>query len=313
MNIIRKSDKKRRRVAAIGMWDGVHRGHRFLIDYLTLEARARGLAATVVTFTDHPRRLVNPESSPMMLDTLDDRLDRLSEAGVDDVVLLEFNKSLRRSTARRFLERLHKSYGIDVLVVGFNNRFGHNRKDGIEDYRRIGDDIGLEIVEAPEYRGSGTHVSSSVIREHLLAGRPEKAAELLGRPFTLRGIVVEGKRLGRQLGFPTANLKPSSSLTIIPGPGVYAGHVTTPDGARRPAVVNVGFRPTVDNSLLVSPDLSIEVHIPDFSGYLYDDEIAVEFAKRLRDERRFKDLDKLRRAIADDVSHLRRWAEGLKA
>lgn len=316
MNVLRKADRRRHRVAAIGMWDGVHRGHRFLIDYLLLEAGNRTLTPAVVTFAEHPKRLVNPEKAPRLLSTLEDRLGLLEDAGVEDVILLTFNNTLRRSTARRFLDRLHKSYGIDVLVVGFNNRFGHNRVDGINEYRRIGDEIGLEVIEAPEFKGSDMHVSSSAIRDQLAAGHVEKAAEMLGRPYMMRGVVVEGNRLGRTLGFPTANLRPSVEEAVLPGGGVYAGYVSTPDGERRPAVINIGYRPTVKAENQTKQDserddrLSIEVHIPNFTGYLYDDEITVEFVARLRDEKRFKSLDKLKDAIAADVKRLEKIVAG---
>lgn len=302
MNIITKADRRRRRVAAIGMWDGVHRGHRFLIDYLLLEGKNRGLTPAVVTFSDHPKRTVSPDDAPMMISTLDDRVDALADAGIEDIIILSFNERMRRQSARKFLERLKKSFGVDTLVVGFNNRFGRDCTDGLSEYRAIGDDIGLEILASPEFKGiKDKHVSSSIIRDHIAGGRVEEAAEMLGRPFMMRGIVIEGKRLGRTLGFPTANLRPSIPNQLIPGGGVYAAYVTTPDGRRRPAVVNIGYRPTVDDPSLVDPELSVEIHIPDYSGYLYDDEITVEFVKRLRDEKQFKNTDRLRDAIAADI------------
>lgn len=308
MNIITKADKKRRRVVAIGMWDGVHRGHRFLIDYLILEGRNRRLTPSVVTFSDHPLRIVDPERAPRLLTAINDRMDLLGAAGVEDAIVLSFNERMRHQTARKFLERLHKSFGVDLLVVGFNNRFGHNRKGSLEEYREIGREIGLEVIGAPEFKGTDEAVSSSVIRDYLAKGDVVKAAELLGRPYTLRGIVVEGNRLGRTLGFPTANVRPTSELTIVPGNGVYAVTVTTPDGIRRPAVLNIGHRPTVsaEHDAAGEGPVSIEVHIPDFTGYLYDDELAIEFDRRLRDEKQFDSLEALKKAIAADVKSLKK-------
>lgn len=304
MNVITKTDKTRRRVAAIGMWDGLHRGHRFLIDFLLREAGARSLTPAVITFSDHPKRLVAPDEAPALLSTLDDRVNSLADAGIDDVILLTFTDSLRHMNARKFLEKLKKNYAIDTLIVGFNNRFGHNRADGLNEYRQVGDEIGLEILAAPEFKDPDSEtVSSSTVRRLLADGNVEKAADLLTRPYMLRGIVVEGKRLGRSIGYPTANLKPCSPNSLIPGNGVYAAFVTTPDGMRRPAVVNIGVRPTVDNpdSADSEPLRSVEAHIPAFNGYLYDDEITVEFVHRIRDERKFKNLDKLKAAIAGDI------------
>lgn len=308
MNIITKADKKNRRVAAIGMWDGVHRGHQFLIDYIRLEGHNRDLVPAVVTFSDHPLRVVDPERAPRLLSSLEDRMEALERAGAEDVILLSFNDKMRHQTARAFLQHLHKSFGVDLLVVGFNNRFGHNRKGSLDDYRKIGSEIGLDVVGAPEYRGHDDVVSSSKIREYIAEGKVEKAEELLGRPYLLRGIVIEGQRLGRQLGYPTANLRPTSENAVLPGDGVYAAFVTTPDGERRPAVVNVGHRPTVSDPA-VPTNVSIEIHIPDFTGYLYDDELAVEFVRRLRDEKKFKNLDQLKKAIEKDIRELKKLTD----
>lgn len=301
MRIITGSDRSTRRIAAVGMYDGVHLGHKFLIDYLRLEAGSRGLTPAVITFSRHPLSVVRPLETPGLLTSLDDRLRQLGEAGAEDVIMLTFNESLRRKSAREFLKMLHRSYSIETLVLGFNNRFGHDRPGAFEDYKAIGAEVGVEVVAAPEYRGAGSPVSSSVIRRHLLNGAPEKAAEALGHPYRLRGMVTHGESLGRTIGFPTANLKPSDQASLIPKAGAYAAFVTTPDGVRRPAMVNIGFRPTVSD-----PDapgrLSIEAHIFDFIGYLYDEEISVEFVSFLRPEKRYPSLEKLTDQLKADAA-----------
>lgn len=301
MRIITGSDRSTRRIAAVGMYDGVHLGHKFLIDYLRLEAGSRGLTPAVITFSRHPLSVVRPLETPGLLTSLDDRLRQLGEAGAEDVIMLTFNESLRRKSAREFLKMLHRSYSIETLVLGFNNRFGHDRPGAFEDYKAIGAEVGVEVVAAPEYRGAGSPVSSSVIRRHLLNGAPEKAAEALGHPYRLRGMVTHGESLGRTIGFPTANLKPSDQASLIPKAGAYAAFVTTPDGMRRPAMVNIGFRPTVSD-----PDapgrLSIEAHIFDFIGYLYDEEISVEFVSFLRPEKRYSSLEKLTDQLKADAA-----------
>lgn len=301
MRIITGSDRSTRRIAAVGMYDGVHLGHKFLIDYLRLEAGSRGLTPAVITFSRHPLSVVRPLETPGLLTSLDDRLRQLGEAGAEDVIMLTFNDSLRRKSAREFLKMLHRSYSIETLVLGFNNRFGHDRPGAFEDYKAIGAEVGVEVVAAPEYRGAGSPVSSSVIRRYLLNGAPEKAAEALGHPYRLRGMVTHGESLGRTIGFPTANLKPSDQASLIPKAGAYAAFVTTPDGVRRPAMVNIGFRPTVSD-----PDapgrLSIEAHIFDFIGYLYDEEISVEFVSFLRLEKRYSSLEKLTDQLKADAA-----------
>ncbi len=305
MNIITKSDKTNRRIAAVGMYDGVHAGHKFLIDYLRLEASNRSLVPSVITFTSHPLSLVRPLETPGLLTPLEDRLRLLGESGVDDIILLTFNDKLRYMSAAEFLGKLHRSYAIDTLVLGFNNRFGHDRPDAFEDYRRIGAEVGVEVIAAPEYRGAGAPVSSSVIRNYLLSGAPEKASEALGHPYGLRGKVIHGQRMGRSFGFPTANLSVSDDCSLIPKPGAYAAFVVTPDGMRRPSMVNIGFRPTVSEDG-TSGRLSIEAHIFDYIGYLYDEEIVVEFVEFLRDEKRFPSTDKLRAQLEDDASKARK-------
>lgn len=305
MRLITKSDTSRRRIAAVGMYDGVHAGHKFLIDYLRLEAGTRGLTPSVITFSHHPLSVVRPLEAPGLLTSLEDRLRQLDAAGAEDIVILTFNDRLRYKSAREFLTMLHRSYGIDSLVLGFNNRFGHDRPQSFEDYKRIGSEVGVEVIQAPEYRGAGAPVSSSAIRGHLLSGNPEKATEALGHPYGIRAAVVHGKELGRTIGYPTANLRPVDKALLIPKPGVYASMVTTPDGVRRPAMVNIGFRPTVSEADGHGA-LSIEAHIFDYTGYLYDEEVMVEFMSFVRAEQRFPTLEKLREQLGRDAEKVRR-------
>lgn len=319
MNLITKHDTSARRIAAVGMYDGVHLGHRFLIDYLGVEARSRGLVPAVVTFSRHPLTLVRPLQAPALLNTLEERVTMIGEAGARDVILLSFNDSLRHMSAEEFLRELKGKFGIEALVLGFNNRFGHDRMESMDQYRAVGEKVGVEVIPAPEYRGEASPVSSSIIRRYLSEGHPEDATRALGRPYALRGRVINGKRLGRTLGFPTANLSMPDYQALIPKTGVYAAYVTTPDGVRRKAVVNVGYRPTVD-SPEASADyrhagtsasgtgsaLSIEAHILDFVGYIYDEEIKVEFMKYIRPERRFADTTKLSAQVKDDIATARK-------
>lgn len=306
MNLITKQDTSARRIAAVGMYDGVHAGHRFLIDYLGVEARSRGLVPAVVTFSRHPLTLVRPLGAPSLLNSLDDRVRLIGEAGARDVIVLSFTDTLRHMSAREFLSELKKRFAIEALVLGFNNHFGHDNPEGMEQYRAIGREVGVEVISAPEYRGPGAPVSSSVIRSHLMDGRPDAAAALLGYNYRLLGRVTGGRRLGRTLGFPTANLRLPDGTLLIPKTGVYAAYVTTPDGVRRPAVVNVGYRPTVSDGDDSGKSLSIEAHILDFMGYIYDEEVTVEFVRYLRPEKHFASTAKLAAQIKDDIAAARK-------
>lgn len=303
--IIRKGNTKSRRIAAIGMWDGVHAGHKFLIDYLKLEATPRGLVPSVVTFETHPLSIVAPERAPRLLSDPETKFQKLTEAGAEDVIVVDFTPKIQHMSARQFLSMLHKRFAIDALVVGFNNRFGRDRLEGFEQYQAIGTELGIEIIGAPEYTGAHEKVSSSVIRTLIEEGNVAKASKLLGHPYQLNGEVVSGQHLGMSLGFPTANLRPEIENAVIPAIGVYAAYTVTPDGLSRPTIVNIGVRPTVTGDDSTPGSMTIEAHILDYSGYLYGETISLLFMERIRDEKKFSSLDKLRKALADDARKAR--------
>lgn len=290
------------------MYDGVHRGHRYLIDFLRIEAARRQLTPAVVTFRNHPMSVVRPEAAPQSLTSTADRMHLLAEAGADDVILLDFNDRMRRMSARRFLSMLKKRFGIDALVVGFNNRFGRDRVDGIDQYRAIGEKIGMDIIGAPEYRDDAP-ISSSAIRSYLYEGDIARANAALGYNYRFSGVVKEGKQIGRTIGFPTANITPAWPGILIPAPGAYAVIVTVPDGTRHGGMLNIGYRPTVDHA--AHPQQTIEVNIFDFDGELYDATIEIEFVARLRAEKKFASLDKLKSQLATDARKARRLVKKL--
>ena len=291
----------------MGMWDGVHSGHRFLIDHVRALAAERSLVPSVVTFRAHPLTIVRPEAVPPLLTDLSTRLALLDAAGAADCVLLDFDARMRRLPAAEFLRMLKEDYGVDTLVVGFNNRFGHDRLEGLEAYRTIGAAIGMEVLPAPEFRHRRRPVSSSKVRALIAGGYVKKAADLLGRRFTLTGTVVSGRQLGRTIGFPTANISVAPGM-LLPAAGAYACIALTPDGVRRPAMVNIGRRPTVD---LPDAPLSIEAHILDFAGTIYGCPLTLEFVSRLRDERAFDGVEALRRQLGRDASATRRATRAL--
>lgn len=299
MDILSASDVTRPRIAAVGMFDGVHAGHRHLIDVLCRAGDERGLSPTVVTFRNHPRLVVNPDARIEMLSTLDERLEMLSRAGVEGCILLDFDDRLRTMSARGFIVMMRDDYCVKAMVMGFNNRFGHERNLDMGDYMRIGSEEGIEIICADEYRSSETPaVSSSTVRGLLHECRVGEVTALLGRPYSITGRVVHGKKLGRKLGFPTANIKPVDESVLIPGNGVYAAFATIHDGSRLPAILNIGHRPTVDGC--ESP-INLEVHIMGYDGDLYGTGMRIEFMAFLRKEMRFAGLDALKAQLNRDA------------
>ncbi|MBR5332283.1 MAG: bifunctional riboflavin kinase/FAD synthetase [Muribaculaceae bacterium] len=290
MNILQQGNinPEANRIAVLGTFDGVHKGHQFLLDFMKAQAQQRGLEPTVITFAQHPLATIRPNDIPPMLSTLENRLIHLEKCGIDCCIVLDFNEQLQQMTAREFLNMILLNYGIKTLVIGFNTQFGKDRIKGVEQYKAIGEEVGIEVIQAPEY---GEGVCSSAIRRHLLNGEIIEANEALGYRFSLCGKVVKGKQLGRTIGFPTANIEVSDSKMLTPGNGVYVVDVTIPHlGKTYRGMLNIGRRPTVD---VANAPLSIEVHIINFNGDIYDKEINVEFVKFIREERPFPTLDAL--------------------
>ncbi len=290
-----------RLVAAIGMFDGVHLGHRHLLDTVCREAALRSLKPAAVTFSSHPAALLRPENPVRLLTSEQEKSDMLKGCGLK-VIMLDFTDSIRSMTSREFLRMLHDDYGVDCLVVGFNNRFGSDRSSDISDYRRYGAEVGVDVVEATEIKSH--KVSSSRIRAMLEKGQVEDAGTALGRDYRITGKVVGGRRLGRKLGFPTANIVPVNPNALVPAAGVYTAYITDAEMpyVRRKAMVNIGHRPTVNSG----SDTTIEAHILDYDGDLYGHTMTIDFHHRLREERRYPSLDALASALAADAAVTRR-------
>ncbi len=276
-------------VATIGFFDGVHLGHRYLIRQTQEVAVRRGVPAMVVTFATHPRQVMQPGYRPCLLTTCQEKEALLQEAGADRCLMLEFTPQLARLTAHEFMTLLHSRYGVEALVIGYDHRFGHGRSEGFDDYVRYGRELGMEVCLARAYcLADGTEVSSSRVRRLLQAGEVEEAACELGYRYFLSGTVVGGHRVGRTLGYPTANLQPDDPCKLVPAVGVYAVRVEW-EGVPRAGMLSIGHRPTVDNGT----ERSIEVHIFDFEGDLYGRRLTLTFLSRLREEQKFASLDEL--------------------
>jgi riboflavin kinase/FMN adenylyltransferase len=282
---------------AIGVFDGLHLGHQKVLERLTRVASRHRVRSTVVTFDPHPAVVLAPERAPLQIATLAQRLEGLERLGIEQVRILNFDEQLAREDAASFVERvLVAELKVRHVVVGEDFHFGHNREGDVDFLVREGARRGFAVEPAPIF-GDGHRWSSTSVRQFLQGAKLEKANQTLGRPFTLRGQVVHGDARGRELGFPTANLK-VHSRQILPGIGIYAGAVRTDDARWWPGAISVGTRPQFyDDGLLL-----VEVHLPGFLGDLYDQELDVAFLSHLRGQAVFTGVQELTAQIARDVA-----------
>lgn len=284
-------------VATIGFFDGVHRGHQFLIANVREEARKAGLPSLVITFDRHPRQVLSQDYQPRLLTTLDRKLQLLSLTGVDNVAVLHFTKEMAALSARDFMQQiLHDKLNVRELIIGYDNRFGHNRAEGFDDYVGYGKEIGIQVRQATPFAVGDIKVSSSLTRSFLEGGEVEMATRCLGRPYELSGMVVKGFQQGRKLGFPTANLDTGNSGLLIPKGGVYAVKASIDNHQRLlSAMMDIGTRPTYGGTRL-----SLEVNIFNFHGSLYGKRLTVQFFKRIRDDRKFESIEDLAAQLQKD-------------
>lgn len=297
-------------VATIGFFDGVHCGHRHLIRQVTEEARRRSLTSLVVTFDRHPRQVLDSGYCPRMLTTFTERIQLLSQTGVDRCVVLPFSRSMAALTARDFMgEVLKKRLGVEVLVTGYDSRFGSGRTEGFDDYVAYGRELDMEVLRGEPLSVGGVSVSSSVIRSLLSEGEVGMAARCLGYPYMLAGTVVTGEQIGRRIGFPTANIRPEDEAQLVPAPGVYAVMVSLPSAGRQlSGMMNIGRRPTFGGERM-----TLEVHIFGFNGDIYGQRVAVSFVSRLRGERKFRSGDELAAQLAEDEAAAKAAVLGMKS
>ncbi len=311
MKLIKYSDLKPNHYPACamtwGMFDGVHLGHQKILRTLLEQARSRDLPAIAMTFEPHPREVM--EISPHVPDIvpLSERCRLIEAMGVDALILVEFTREFANKTAAEFLGELITKVHPASMVIGHDFRFGRGREADGAWLRTREKKHGFQLFIVPAVMVSGDVVSSSHIRNSIQSGKVEKAALLLGRPFSVQGQVIHGHHRGKNMGFATANLRWNAEL--IPKTGVYVARAEFPEGSGEnardyPAVVNVGFNPTFGDG-----ELSIEAYLIDFNGDLYQKRIGISFLKRLRDELKFDSVDALTARIQDDVAEARRYLE----
>lgn len=287
--------------ATVGFFDGVHAGHRFLIEELKKEAKEHGLLSMVITFRLHPRKVLHNSYQPLLLCSPEEKIQLLSDTGVDQVTELDFTPEMAKLSAFDFMNMiLVNQYNVGLLLVGHDHRFGHNREDGFTEYVQYGSQTGIKVIQATRYTTTTmTHISSSEIRTALKSGDIEKANSLLTTRYTFTGYVINGFKVGRKIGFPTANLKPVHPDKLIPGLGVYAVIVEWNHNFYK-AMMNIGQRPTLNNG----DDVSMEVHIIDFSEDIYHQEIKIQFLHKIRDEKKFDSIDQLITQLEKDKEYV---------
>ena len=294
-----------RTVITIGAYDGVHRGHQAVIAEVRRLAQAAGARSAVVTFDRHPASVVRPESAPLLLTDLDQKLELLEATGVDATVVIRFDDAQSQEEPLSFAQRVFVDcLATSIVVVGEDFHFGRGREGNVATLHELGAARDFEVrplALVSRSDGPDEPISSTAIRRAMAGGQVGLAAELLGHPFVARGVVVQGDQRGRLLGFPTANVEVPNAI-CLPADGVYAGWYRRPDGSRHACAINLGRRPTfyehAEHSLL-------EAHLLDFAGDLYGEAAHVEFTHFLRSERKFDGIDALIGQLKNDIDHAR--------
>lgn len=292
----------KRPVVTIGMFDGVHKGHQFILEHLKAQVKEHGGESVVLTLWPHPRIVLNQELHQFkLLHTLEEKIREMERHGIDHLVIVPFDREIASLTACDFVQKyLVDRMGVEVLLVGYDNRFGKDRKGDPDGLRMCAEKNRYRIEKLPEYHSDQGSVSSTAIRETILNGSLESASKMLGYHYYLSGFIVEGNHIGRQMGFPTANIHPHDPNKLIPMNGVYAIR-TELKGEIHNGMLNIGFRPTIDSSMAVK---TIEAHLFGVTGDFYDEEVVIHFVKRVRDEMKFSGLDALKKQLHKDKANI---------
>ncbi len=290
----------RRPVLTLGAFDGLHAGHRQVIETLCKTAQQLDGESVVLTFWPHPRLVVRPNEKTELLNTLDEKITLFQTFNIDHLIIFPFTKQFSNLSFNEFITKiLVNQLCIQHLVVGYDSHFGRNREGGIRALKNLSKKLDFDITRVDKLTNKNENVSSTAIRQALASGDILATTRLLGYEYLLSGMVVKGKQIGRTIGFPTANIKLQNDYKLIPANGVYAVSVYV-DGVLHYGMLNIGTRPTVDNE----PNRSIEVHLIAFRGELYGKIISVFFRTKIRNEKKFDSLEKLKAQIAMDKQNV---------
>ncbi|MBO5803742.1 MAG: bifunctional riboflavin kinase/FAD synthetase [Bacteroidales bacterium] len=291
-------------VAATGFFDGVHYGHRAVLDSLKRIAAERQKGCAVITFWPHPRTVLQQDAHSLrLLNTLEEKRERILSLGIDDFHVVNFSREFSKLSTREFMEEyLIKRYNVSTLVIGYDHRLGNSSLQTQDQMRDIAASLGIETIRVDEFHCGDKMVSSTKIRGALQCGDVSGASDLLGYKYRLHGVVVSGKQLGRTIGFPTANMELYEPLKLVPGNGVYLVDVNVL-GKKFKGICNIGNRPTVGEN----QSRTIETHILDFDEDIYGLEMSIEFVSKIRDERKFASLDELKNQITKDKESVKQY------
>jgi len=289
-------------IVTTGTFDGVHIGHSKILERLKKSCIQEKGESVLITFHPHPRLVLFPENNDLrLLNSQDEKLELLEKAGLDHVIIHPFTREFSRTSSLEFVrDILVNQIGVHKLIIGYNHHFGRNREGSFESLQEYAHVYDFKLEEIPAEEVDHVNVSSTKIRNAIMEGEIDKANSFLNHPYGLRGKVVPGEKIGRELGFPTANIIPDDKYKLIPKDGAYAVMVKSA-GQNFAGMMNIGFRPTVGGS----KNRSIEVHLLNFEGDLYDQSIEVAFVQRLRDERSFENLEELRKQLTLDSNKTR--------
>ena len=290
-------------VATIGIFDGVHAGHRFILEHLKEQAGKYRGESVVVTLWPHPRIILDKDVHQFkLLHSRDEKIRELEKSGIDHLVFIPFDKQIASLTACEFTQKyLVDRLGVKALLVGYDNRFGHDRKGDPEGLALCAEKNAFSIEKLPEFRSEHGRVNSTTIRDAVLRGDLESAEKMLEYHYYLSGNIVEGNRIGRKMGFPTANIHPTDPNKLIPMNGVYAIRAEL-TGKVLGGMLNIGFRPTIDSASAVK---TIETHLFDISGDFYGEQIVIHFVRRVRDEMKFRGKEELKTQLEKDRTIIR--------
>ncbi len=291
-----------------GVFDGLHLGHRHILKYLVENAKKQAVESAVITFWPHPLTVVLPDKNVELIDTIDEKIELIKKQGIDNLILLPFTKELSSLSAKEFMQKyLKESLNIRGLVIGYDHKFGRDQLHDFNVLSQYAKELGFDIKKSDAFIYEQETISSTLIRKAIKAGKIERANTFLSRNFALSGKVVGGHRIGRKIGFPTANIQLDTPCKIIPKEGVYAVNIII-DKMKFEGMLNIGLRPTFNSNI---SNKTIEVHIFDFNNCLYDKNITIEFCKRIRDEMKFDGVQQLVEQLRKDETSIRHYFKEL--